>query len=707
MPLLFLLLLSGRAPAKESPLSYNADTVALRVVERFSSNITEGGYAIESLTADLYVKELVKSEQKNLLLNIVPGMTRFDRDEDTYLAELFYKVYYMHNSLPEIKRVCAMSTFRHGSGEMELLLSFMVPNMYNEYLFGAEHLSPLFYRNHRYYIYDVDTTYMPPGHTKVLFKSKYDNMHLLKSGWVVVDDMDGMPVAFYGKGSDVQCDFAIECNMGSKGVERALVKSIDLSVDYRFAFNKLKITAQAEFDYTMVQPMMRRGELERKLNITMDNDTFSLVKPVDRFAYASAHRKVPLTFEDSLLYSEKDKIPKKNAPKELVNTSESNLKSFLWQVGDGVISSHTLAWGNSDLRLSPLIKPSYISYSSSRGLSYKLSINFRTLFSRNNMLHIRPIVGYSSKLREFYWNLHSSVSFLPMKRAMVTIDIGRDLSAYNYNMFELLELTPVDTLGAKTLSSFYYRDFYVKPNYRMEVLNGLEVMAGVNFYLRTMSDTYGYPGVDLKKEYKQVASYMRVTWHPGMFYYVNDGKKVNLGSNRPRLSLDVEYGVKDFLGSEGEYTRAELDFQYRYRVSPGGVLYMRLGCGGYFHTRDIYFVNYTFLKDNHFSIVEDSELDGEFHLLDRVWYNSANKYVRANFSYSSPFMVLQKIIPSASFIKRESLYGGLLFISSLTPYAEYGYGIETPYVNVGVFVGFEKGTYHKIGAEISFSLFRD
>jgi hypothetical protein len=62
-------------------------------------------------------------------------------------------------------------------------------------------------------------------------------------------------------------------------------------------------------------------------------------------------------------------------------------------------------------------------------------------------------------------------------------------------------------------------------------------------------------------------------------------------------------------------------------------------------------------------------------------------------------------VPRARFIKNETLYAGILFISHLCPYWECGYGVETPYVNVGAFVGFEKATFHKIGFKMTFSLF--
>ena len=137
LPAWLLLLLCGMLPAgirAEYVLSAESvDTMALSVMERLYDSMFSGEYTVESLSADLYVKEKVKTDRKNLLLNIIPDMTRFDRKEDRYLAELFYKVHYMHNSLPDFRRVASLSTFGHSSGEMDLLLSFMMPNVYSEF----------------------------------------------------------------------------------------------------------------------------------------------------------------------------------------------------------------------------------------------------------------------------------------------------------------------------------------------------------------------------------------------------------------------------------------------------------------------------------------------------------------------------------------------------------------------------------------------
>ena len=235
-------------------------------------------------------------------------------------------------------------------------------------------------------------------------------------------------------------------------------------------------------------------------------------------------------------------------------------------------------------------------------------------------------------------------------------------------------------------------------------------MLGANFYKRSLyGDAVGdAAGADApKRRYRQFAPHARITWQPGMYYYIYNGRKVNVGSLAPCFSLDVEQGVSGLFGSHGVYTRAELDVQRKYHLSPGASRYLRAGTGGYFYTKDVFFVDYAFLKDNLLALDKEDELSGVFQLLDREWYNAAKKYVRLNASYESPLLLLHRIAPRVSFIKNETIYAGMRFISHLCPYWECGYGVETPYINVGFFAGFEKVSFHKIGFKVTISLFNE
>ena len=78
----FVLLLSVVASA-----ATKGDSAAVAVAERMARTIVEESAGVESLSAVLYVRERVEVEKKNLLLNLFPDMTRFDKGKDCYLAE--------------------------------------------------------------------------------------------------------------------------------------------------------------------------------------------------------------------------------------------------------------------------------------------------------------------------------------------------------------------------------------------------------------------------------------------------------------------------------------------------------------------------------------------------------------------------------------------------------------------------------------------
>lgn len=704
--LLFLSLFFSIAVANGAVVE---DRVALDIMKRVAGKVVADTVGVESLNAGLYIREYVNVERKNYLLGVIPGMTRFDRGENDYLAELLYDVSCIYNSLPNIKRVASRSTFMHSSGEMEKVLFFMSPQLFGERLFDANHLSPFYPSNLGYYNYSVDYSSISRDSVKIFYEARFDNIQLFKSGWVVVSLHDMLPTAFYAQGWDEQCEFTVECSMGKAGIERYVVHDIVLHMDYDFAYNELAIDAHARFDYKNLQPREAKRNLERVYDLSDKGNVPVETLRVGGDECIAKSRKWPLSEKDSLLYVAKG-IDKDSGDSGEQKGELAAIQNMLWLVGDKAISSHSLAWGSSDLKISPVLNPSCLSYSTSRGLAYKFSFHFRNSFSQNHTLDLRPMLGYNFKQKEVYWRLAGSFGLNPMKRSALVFDAGRESSIYSSVMLDDIESAAFDTLRISSMPFVYYRDFYFKSGFQIEVFNGLELRFGANMYKRTMSgNALGLEvgGVELKRHYRQFAPNFRVTWHPGMYYYINNGSKINMGSLAPRFALDVEQGVDGVFGSHGVYTRAELDMQHKHRLTSSASLYMRLGAGGYFYTRNVYFVDYVFLKNNNLPFDKDDELSGVFQLLDAEWYNSANKYVRANFTYQSPFLFLQKLLPSARIIENEALYGNILFISHLHPYFECGYGVDTPYINTGFFVSFENYSYHRVGFKVSFSLFRN
>ncbi|MBQ5730051.1 MAG: hypothetical protein IIV57_00375, partial [Bacteroidaceae bacterium] len=650
----------------------------MRVLSR---RIAANEFAVGEASGTLYVRQEVDIEKKNLGLNFIPGMARFDRDEHHYLSELCYDVRFFKYAMPAIRRRASVTTHRHGSGEIERVLLFMHPNLFAEKILEEGYLSPLHPQNIKYYRYSADTLYDDKnGCVKVSFVHRFDNIKLLESGWVLLAP-DCSVRAFSANGWDEQCTFSVHYVMGNDSLQRNLATDVSLSVDYNFAGNKFKVNAEGRFLFDTVLPVADARQRVSKYNIAVaSSEDLPDEKIDDRIGYVASMRKQPLSLADSLFYYEKGVFGALHEAKK--NSSANDAVGWLWDVGDRMISSHSLEWNGGRVRVSPLINPSYLSYSTGRGLSYKMALNLTSATKRGEELSLRPMAGYNFKQGAFYWDVDGRYLYSPRRLGTVRIDVGSGNRTYSSEALNRIEKIAADSLNFEDLDLGYFRNFYVNISHSHEIANGIELLGGFNYHRRTLigsgGDRLEASGVGLKRRYIQFAPHIRLTWHPGMYYYIKGTRKVNIGSRLPRFSFDIEQGVDGVLGSSGTYTRAELDVQYNFKINESDALFLRAGGGGFFYTKNTYFVDYAFLRHNSLPVDRSDELDGVFQLLDSEWYNAANKYFRTNVTYLSPFFVLQRILLRVNFIKNERLYLNMLFISHLTPYSEFGYGVGTP-----------------------------
>ena len=679
----------------------------MRVLSR---RIAANEFAVGEASGTLYVRQEVDIEKKNLGLNFIPGMACFDRDEHHYLSELCYDVRFFKYAMPAIRRRASVTTHRHGSGEIERVLLFMHPNLFAEKILEEGYLSPLHPQNIKYYRYSADTLYDDKnGCVKVSFVHRFDNIKLLESGWVLLAP-DCSVRAFSANGWDEQCTFSVLYVMGNDSLQRNLATDVSLSVDYNFAGNKFKVNAEGRFLFDTVLPVADARQRVSKYNIAVaSSEDLPDEKIDDRIGYVASMRRQPLSLADSLFYYEKGVFGALHEAKK--NSSANDAVGWLWDVGDRMISSHSLEWNGGRVRVSPLINPSYLSYSTGRGLSYKMALNLTSATKRGEELSLRPMAGYNFKQGAFYWDVDGRYLYSPRRLGTVRIDVGSGNRTYSSEALNRIEKIAADSLNFEDLDLGYFRNFYVNISHSHEIANGIELLGGFNYHRRTLigsgGDRLEASGVGLKRRYTQFAPHIRLTWHPGMYYYIKGTRKVNIGSRLPRFSFDIEQGVDGVLGSSGTYTRAELDVQYNFKINESDALFLRAGGGGFFYTKNTYFVDYAFLRHNSLPVDRSDELDGVFQLLDSEWYNAANKYFRTNVTYLSPFFVLQRILPRVNFIKNERLYLNMLFISHLTPYSEFGYGVGTPYIDLGLFVCGKNHQFHKIGFRVNVSLFRD
>ncbi|MFC2713867.1 MAG: DUF5686 family protein [Segatella salivae] len=133
---------------------------------------------------------------------------------------------------------------------------------------------------------------------------------------------------------------------------------------------------------------------------------------------------------------------------------------------------------------------------------------------------------------------------------------------------------------------------------------------------------------------------------------------------------------------------------------------MRIGTGFYTRRhRHAYFLNYENFKENNIPGGWNDDWSGEFELLRSENYNTSDYYVRANFTYESPLLLLSWLPFVGHYMETERVYISALDVRNTHPYLELGYGFTSRVVSVGFFVS--NGKHNRsIGCKFGFELFR-
>lgn len=282
---------------------------------------------------------------------------------------------------------------------------------------------------------------------------------------------------------------------------------------------------------------------------------------------------------------------------------------------------------------------------------------------------------------------------------------GNGNRIYSSVVLDQLAAQPDSTLSFDGLNLDYFKDVYVNVSHNIEIVNGLQLWTGVAMHWRYTRST---PEVEarVRSQYNSFAPRLRVEWTPGMYYYMNGNRKVNVGSRFPTFLLDYERGLH-ILKNSGKYERIEVAMQQMIRLKQVNYIAYRLGAGCFTNQDDLYFVDYVNFANRNLPQSWDDEIGGTFQMLDSRWYNASSHYVQGNLTYESPFILLYPVSKLLSFIQKERLYAGVLFMPYLNPYIELGYGFATHLFDAGVFVGNEKGKFTSIGCKFTFELFND
>ena len=525
-------------------------------------------------------------------------------------------------------------------------------------------------------------------------------------------------------------EFKLRNIMGEEGDEEFLPVRLTLDIDFKFMGNHLEMNADAWVKYNMIQ--FNKGGKRRKSKKKHSHDltefyqlTMDSTQMVTGRDAMDSIRPVPLTNDEFFLYqyqlarnNHSDWITADKDEKEKKKTSEE----FWGQLGDMLVSSYNVNLSNlGSVKCSPLINPVMLDYSHSRGISYKQRFKYNRLFSSGRLLRIVPQVGYNFTKKELYVKGDMEFQYWPEKLGGIEVNVGNGNRIYSSVVLDKLNALQDSTFNFKDMDLDYFKDIYLNVFHNLEPVNGLMIKLGASMHWRHLMDKSKLKlkdfmaqagggmlqNLDIRSEYNSFAPRIRIEWTPGLYYYMNGRRKMNVGSSMPTFIFDYERGVRGVFNSNDEHERFELEMQHKIKLNQIRTLSYRAGVGAFTKMDNIYFVDFVNFRRSNIPEDWNDEIGGTFHLLDRQWYNSSRQYVRGNVTYESPFILLRPFNRWLGMIQQERLYGGILFMPHLNPYVEVGYGIGTHIFDVGVFVNSMNGKFDTVGFKFTFELFND
>jgi hypothetical protein len=406
--------------------------------------------------------------------------------------------------------------------------------------------------------------------------------------------------------------FKINATMGEEGSDTEFVPVyLNLYGDFNFIGNHLSMDCGAWFKYKMVSFEKKHFRTKKKRAHAHDlSESYQLTCDTaglsDDIRVMEEMRHIPLSVNEDSLYRSYFLDRKKNVSA----AAPKNPRLEFWgQIGDALMKSYDVNLsGIGSVKCSPLINPVMFSYSHSNGYSYKQKFKFNRLTQSGKSLRIVPQIGFNFTQKELYAKMDADYVYMPEKQGSLGFSVGNGNRIYSSVVLDRLKSFPDSVFDFNKFSLDYFKDIYFNVYHSIEPVNGLSIKAGISMHwrrlindskivlLKPLSDKDRAELRGIRSEYNTFAPRIRVEWTPGMYYYMNGNRKMNVGSEMPTFSVDYERSLKGVLGGTASHERIEFDVQHKILLGRISSLGYRIG-GGIFHKTEkciflLIFVNF-------------------------------------------------------------------------------------------------------------------
>lgn len=673
------------------------------------------GLELENFSADLYLRYLLetKTKRKGWVMHYIPNLSKIEKGEHVYLGERHVKFSRRTTGEMDWKNIAYFGTMPRTSGLDYAEIDRFNLSIYSTNLFSDRVLSPLHIRNRRYYKYSCKKTFKEEGEKRMRIKvtPRFHNTQLVE-GTIDVDLRSGAVRMLTFNYRYNLMDYSLTAYMGREGLSSLLPERISVDSKISLLGNKMHWLMEGKTSYVFepadeMQPLKKVKSYDQTHLYQMRIDTTAMRS--DK-AYFDSIRPYPLTEQENLVYQKALHIDTLT----LSDTLEKRKPILSEEAQDFLFDKHDFRLGKSGrMKLPAIVTPSMVQWSRSKGLMLQTKLGLGFNFPRGQQLQLGGQVGYNFKQRRVYWKVPLVILVAPRVDAKFGFEMGNNNDMYSSDQADdvrkkMEHITAYDSLinVFDNYKFYYYRDSYVRGQFSISPIAGLNLSVGANFHHRSLVDWNNVAAESgMQRNINSFSPRIHLEWTPAIRYYWKNGRRVLLNSDFPTFMLDYERGIKIY-NCHSEYERWEMDVKYKRDLYALRSLYLRLGAGLYTNRGTSYFLDYEYFRDNNMPSGWEDDMSGQFQVLDSRWYNESKYYLRCCAAFESPMLLVSRIKYLSRAIKKERIYCNLLSVQSLVPYGEVGYGLSTHVVDVGAFLGMAKNQVN-FGFKFSLRLFEE
>lgn len=715
------------------------DSVIPRLFKYADQNVLKE----EQYTSDVYVRHRIHTVRRGHIVRYLPHMFRLERGTNDYLTEASLRIQYR----PPGEVDCKVKAF-HTTGaylrpmRLENMRRFSF-QIYDTRLFTDRILNPLNRRNLRFYRYT--TAYRSKLKSEMLLAHivitpRFSNAQLVKHGEIDVDCSTGAVKRFRFELNYEMQHFVVTGTTGENAYDCVLPVKMRILSNFRLLGNRVDEVYDLQASYVFACPLELNRKENRSLDLTQECrvriDTASI--HTERSWFDSI-RPFPLRSMEAAIYRQRDSLLRISENDRLALRMQKMTRDSLaecmkrgWasasfaapdikalmprshRMRDALLSSHQLrfdAESRTTVKFPALITPSMVAWSGSKGLSLQTRIRLLTEFPRfDGELSLTPSVGYSFKQKQIYWNVPFALRFWPQMDAALHLEAGGGQHMFSSRQADEAKnrLTGMENKDSLLMAfnnyDFQnYRDTHVKADVALSFTPVVRITLGTRFHYRSLlqwNKTAQEAGL-----YRSLCSWaprIQMEWTPRQYYYRQGKRRVALYSHYPTFILSYERGFSLTHASTG-YERLETDVRYRLPLYALRTLYFRAGGGLFTKRQKDCFLDYDYFRFNNMPERWDDEMTGEFQLLNARWYNESRHYVRFTSTYESPMLLFSRIPWVSKFVEMERVYANLLSVNMMKCYTEWGYGISTNLLDVGLFTSISAHQHIGWGMRFAFN----